>query len=150
MNRRLPIHLLVAPKDMNMSETKGINHLGLAVRDLDKTVSFFINILGWEESGRDPSYPRSAVSDGVVKLTLWQVDHDLEVEDFHRRKNIGLHHLALEVESENKLNELHENLSRQSEVSIEFAPELLGTGPRKHMMCSEPGGIRIEFIWAGN
>lgn len=132
-----------------MIKTNGLNHLGLVVQDLDKTVSFFVELLGWKESGRDPSYPRSAVSDGLIKLTLWQVDHDLEVEAFDRRKNIGLHHLALTVESEEKLHNLYETLSRQACVIIEFPPELLGTGPRKHMMCSEPGGIRIEFIWAG-
>ena len=133
-----------------MSETNGINHLGLSVFDLNKSVSFFVDCLGWEESGRDNTYPRSAVSDGHVRLTLWQVDHDLEVQPFHRRKNIGLHHLALEVSSEAKLNELHAKLVSSPQVSIEFEPQLVGSGPRKHMMCNEPGGIRIEFIWLGN
>jgi hypothetical protein len=110
---------------------------------------FFIEALGWEESGYDPSYPRTAVSDGVVRLTLWEIDHSLETGEFHRRKNIGLHHLALEVESEQKLRDLHRRLSDYPGVHIEFAPEAVGKGPRKHMMCNEPGGIRIEFIWPG-
>jgi|TARA_B110000908_G_C9872250_1_gene278863 catechol 2,3-dioxygenase-like lactoylglutathione lyase family enzyme len=143
--------LLVATKELYMCETNGINHLGLSVLDLDKSVSFFVDGLGWEESGRDNSYPRSAVSDGKVRLTLWQVDRNLDVQHFHRRKNnIGLHHLALEVTSEEKLNEVHAKLTSNPEVSIEFEPELVGSGPRKHMMCNEPGGIRIEFIWLGN
>jgi catechol 2,3-dioxygenase-like lactoylglutathione lyase family enzyme len=82
-----------------MSETRGINHLGLSVLDLDSSVRFFTEALGWTESGRDNSYPRAAVSDGHVRLTLWQVDHQLAVEPFNRRKNVGLHHLALEVDS---------------------------------------------------
>ena len=133
-----------------MSETNGINHLGLSVLDLDKSVSFFVDHLGWEESGRDTSYPRSAVSDGQIRLTLWQVDHSLDIQNFNRRKNVGLHHLALEVISEEKLTELLAKLKSNPEVSIEFEPELVGSGPRKHMMCKEPGGIRIEFIWPGN
>jgi catechol 2,3-dioxygenase-like lactoylglutathione lyase family enzyme len=133
-----------------MSDTNGINHLGLSVFDLEKSVSFFVESLGWEESGRDESYPRSAVSDGIVRLTLWQVDHDLDIQRFQRRKNVGLHHLALEVSSEEKLSEVHRKLAANPDVSIEFEPELVGSGPRKHMMCSEPGGIRIEFIWPGN
>ena len=28
-------------------------------------------------------------------------------------------------------------------------PELLGSGPRKHMIFFEPGGIRLELIWSG-
>jgi len=133
-----------------MSDTNGLNHLGLAVADLDSSVAFFVEHLGWEESGRDNSYPRSAVSDGKIRLTLWQVDKSLNVQAFHRRKNIGLHHLALEVTSEEKLNEIYSKLSNVEDVTIEFSPELVGSGPRKHMMCSEPGGIRVEFIWPGN
>ena len=133
-----------------MAETKGINHLGLAVKNLEDSTRFFTDLLGWEESGYDASYPRTAVSDGVMRLTLWQVDHRLDVEEFNRRKNIGLHHLALEVASEEKLKALYKKVSQWPGVTVEFAPELLGAGPRKHMMCTEPGGIRIEFIWQGN
>lgn len=132
-----------------MAATQGINHIGLAVRDLSATTSFFVEALGWEESGHDPSYPRRAVSDGVVRLTLWQVDHAQQVNGFDRRVNVGLHHLALEVESEDRLFEVAEKVSGHSGVKLEFAPEFVGSGPRKHMMCFEPGGIRIEFIWPG-
>jgi|TARA_B110000240_G_scaffold55003_2_gene62595 catechol 2,3-dioxygenase-like lactoylglutathione lyase family enzyme len=133
-----------------MSDTNGVNHIGLSVFDLDKSVSFFVDQLGWEESGRDETYPRSAVSDGQVRLTLWQVDHNLDIQPFDRRQNIGLHHLALEVSSEEMLHKVHSRLASNPSISIEFEPELLGVGPRKHMMCREPGGIRIEFIWLGN
>ena len=131
-----------------MSTTQGINHLGLAVKNLQQSRDFFVNLLGWTESGYDPGYPRTAVSDGRVRLTLWQVDHAKSVQEFDRRANIGLHHLALEVATEAELEALYESLKTQ--VEIEFAPEFLGEGPRKHMMCYEPGGIRIEFIWPGN
>jgi catechol 2,3-dioxygenase-like lactoylglutathione lyase family enzyme len=114
-----------------MSDTAGINHLGLSVQDLDKTVEFFVKMLGWEESGRDNSYPRTAVTDGKLKLTLWQVDHSLDIQAFNRRRNIGLHHIALEVESEQKLNVLCAKLTDEPDVEIEFAPELVGSGPRK-------------------
>ena len=132
-----------------MSETIGLNHLGLSVLDLDKTRDFFVDALGWSESGRDESYPRTAVSDGHVRLTLWQVDGKLEVEAFHRRKNVGLHHLALTVESEQKLADLAQTVRGWPGVTVEFMPELVGTGPRKHMMFAEPGGIRLELIWSG-
>ncbi len=133
-----------------MAVTKGMNHLGLAVRDLRQTTSFFVDQLGWTESGYDESYPRTSVTDGVVRLTLWQVDYSLDNQGFDRRKNIGLHHLALEVESENQLNDIYQKLKKSDGVNIEFSPELVGLGPRKHMMCYEPGGIRVEFIWTGD
>jgi lactoylglutathione lyase len=130
--------------------TCGINHLGLSVLDLERSTRFFTGALGWTESGRDDSYPRTAVSDGHVRLTLWQVNRQLTIEPFDRHKNVGLHHLALEVESEERLNALAQSLSVWPEVTIEFMPELVGNGPRKHMMLLEPGGIRIEFIWVGS
>ena len=133
-----------------MYKTQGINHLGLSVKNLGQTLSFFTDCLGWEESGRDDSYPRSAVSDGSVRLTLWQVDHKLPVNDFAMRHNVGLHHLALQVASETELNEIAHKVAGWPGVSIEFMPELVGDGPRKHMMSNEPGGIRIEFIWPGS
>lgn len=132
-----------------MPITCGINHLGLSVKNLDQTVSFFVECLGWKESGRDNSYPRSAVSDGHSRLTLWEVDHNLEVNAFHFRKNIGIHHLALAVQSEEVLNDISLKVNNYQGVEIEFMPELLGSGPRKHMIFYEPGGIRLELIWSG-
>jgi catechol 2,3-dioxygenase-like lactoylglutathione lyase family enzyme len=132
-----------------MSCTQGINHLGLSVFDLDASASFFTELLGWQESGRDDSYPRTAVSDGTLRLTLWQVDKSAPVVEFSRRQNIGLHHLALEVATEAELQDLARRLVAAN-IQIEFMPELVGAGPRMHMMCYEPGGIRIEFIWPGN
>jgi lactoylglutathione lyase len=132
-----------------MPETQGLNHLGLSVANLNQTVSFFVDCLGWDESGRDETYPRSAVSDGNLRLTLWQVDHQLSVNAFQMRQNVGLHHLAIQVESEQQLNKLGEKVKQYSGVEIEFMPELLGPGPRKHMMFFEPGGIRLELIWSG-
>ena len=132
-----------------MTQTAGLNHLGLAVRDLGETTRFFVECLGWVESGRDDSYPRTAVSDGTLRLTLWQVDHDLSINAFHRRQNIGLHHLAIEVTSEQRLQELSKRVSSYPKVKVKFIPEPINTGPRIHMMFCEPGGIRLELVWPG-
>ena len=133
-----------------MSGTIGLNHLGLSVENLEASKSFFVNVLGWEESGYDPSYPRTAVSDGKLRLTLWQVDQSLNGAGFDRKRNVGLHHLAIQVESELKLDELYRRIVDHPKCTIEFAPELLSGGPRKHMMFNEPSGLRLELIWQGN
>ena len=132
-----------------MHQTQGINHLGLSVRDLEQTLAFFTDCLGWEESGRDDSYPRSAVSDGRIRLTLWQVDHSLDVREFQFRQNVGLHHVAFEVASNAELEAVAEAVTAWPGVEIEFMPEPVGDGPRRHMIFTEPGGIRLEFIWPG-
>lgn len=133
-----------------MAITNGINHLGLTVLDLKGSTRFFVEYLGWTESGYEPSYPRTAVTDGKVRLTLWEVDKNMTVNNFDRKKNVGLHHLALQVASEAELISLCEHLKSKNDVKIEFLPELIGKGPRKHFMIHDPSGLRIEFIWPGS
>ena len=130
----------------NTYGTEGINHLGLAVNKLDDSVRFFTEVLGWRRAGGQPDYPAVFVTNDALFLTLWQVEDPETATPFHRRKNVGLHHLAITVESLEKLHALHEKLKQQDNVNIEFAPEFLGQGPTTHMMINEPSGIRLEFI----
>lgn len=127
--------------------TKGINHLGLTVRDLDQSTAFFTDMLGWELLARDDSYPRTTVSDGHCRFTLWQADRTRPLTDFDRKTNIGLHHVAIEVASKEDLLAMAARLRAWPGVQMEFEPEPVGNGPRMHMMFCEPGGIRMEIIW---
>lgn len=131
-----------------MALTSGLNHLGLTVRDLDRTTAFFSDVLGWEVTARDSSYPRTTVTDGALRLTLWQVQVESPAP-FDRKSALGLHHLALEVPDEETLTALARTLTDHPEVEVEFLPEPMGRGPRQHMMFAEPGGLRIELLWAG-
>ncbi len=133
---------------MDTPITKGPHHVGLTVAKLEESAAFFTAMLGWKEVRRNDEYPAIFVSDGSIMLTLWAAKEAPAVA-FDRKRNVGLHHLALKVESEDVLNTLHKRLASEG-VKIEFAPELLRQGPAKHMMCYEPSGIRIEFIWPGN
>lgn len=128
--------------------TQGIHHLGLTVSKLEESAAFFTTLLGWTEVKRDNEYPAIFVSDGSIMLTLWQTK-EAPATAFDKNRNIGLHHLALQVESEAALNLIHDRLVKQ-QIKIEFSPELLRQGPAKHMMCFEPSGIRVEFIWPGS
>ena len=125
--------------------TQGLNHVGLSVRDLKSSRDFFVDTLGWRLAGGYPDYPSSFVTDGQVFVTLWQVADPKTAVGFNRKNNVGLHHLALTVESFDALDQLHQRLLKTEGVVIEFGPELNGDGPTKHMMVYEPGGNRIEF-----
>ena len=123
-----------------------VDHIGLAVKRLATTLQFFTDELGFQLVGRDEDYPSAFVVNDHVMITLWQVKSPDEAVSFDRRKNIGLHHLALRVDSEDDLNQLYEQLKAVEGVRIEFSPEPLGNSAIKHMMLYEPGGIRLEFI----
>ena len=127
--------------------TKGAHHIGLTVSKLEESAAFFVSVLGWKEVRRNEEYPAIFVSDGSIMLTLWATKEEPSTP-FNRKANVGLHHLALEVETEAALNDIHERLM-SSGTPIEFAPELVRQGPAKHAMCYEPSGIRVEFMWPG-
>lgn len=128
----------------------GVDHLGLTVSNLDASKAFFTDVLGFKTLGNDPAYPAYFLSNNKITITLWRVKNDAKRVEFNRAENVGLHHLALSVESIKKLSELHKHLKMQNNIIIEFAPENLGSGPTQHMMIREPSGNRIEFIARGN
>ena len=126
--------------------TRGVHHVGLTVPDLDRTRAFFADVLGFRQVGEKPDYPAVFLSDGQVMITLWRAADPRTAAPFDRRNAIGLHHLALRVADAAALDALHARLATAADVAIEFAPEPLGGGPTRHMMCLIPGGIRVELI----
>ena len=129
-----------------MMGTSGIHHLGLSVADLEATTNFFVQCLGWSVVREVPAYPARFVSNGEAFFTLWQTEPGSA--PFDRRKQVGLHHVAIRVTDQASLAAMHERVSSFPGVVVEFAPESLGDGPAQHFMVFEPSGTRIEFIWA--
>lgn len=128
--------------------TSGAHHIGLTVRDLEESKRFFIETLGYEQVGEVPDYPAVFLTDGNIMIALWRAVDPANATPFDRKNVIGLHHLALALENDAALDGLYHRLQDTDDVSIEFAPEPLGGGPTRHMMCNIPGGIRVEFIAA--
>ena len=126
--------------------TLGIDHLGLTVSDLDKSVTFFTECLGWQVVGGKPDYPSKFITDGSSVLTIWQVKSKEPVR-FDRQANIGLHHVAFKIESEDALNSTFEKIQSWPDVVVECAPEFSGQGPKVHFFINEPGGNRMEFAY---
>ena len=126
--------------------TQGAHHIGLTVPNLDAARAFFLDTLGFTQVGEVPDYPAAFVTDGTTMITLWQAADPASAVPFDRKTVIGLHHLALKVADADALDALHGRLTGAEGVAVEFAPESLGGGPTKHMMCTIPGGIRVEFI----
>lgn len=124
--------------------TLGISHIGLAVRDLAASTKFF-EALGYFKVGGVESYPSVffANANGNV-VTLWAIESDKAVA-FDRRANVGLHHLALQVASEEALDTAYATALAVPGTVNEFSPQDFAFG--KHAMVYEPSGIRIEFAY---
>jgi catechol 2,3-dioxygenase-like lactoylglutathione lyase family enzyme len=125
--------------------TRGVHHIGLTVPDVEQTSAFFVGVLGYKLVGRREAYPAMFVSDGATTISLWQATNPDSAVAFDRKNVIGLHHLAIAVENHATLESLYQRLRVTPGVSIEFSPEQQGSGNNRHMMCSIPGGIRVEF-----
>jgi len=128
--------------------TRGVHHVGLTVKNVEETADFFVTVLGYKLVGIRESYPAAFVSDGTTTITLWQASDPDAAVKFDRKKVIGLHHLAIAVKSQAMLETLYQRLLTTPGVNIEFSPEQQGNGNNRHMMCSIPSGIRVEFIAA--
>ena|SRR5471032_1648212 len=130
---------------MISATTTGIDHIGLTVANLEASKLFFTECLGWRIFGSNPAYPAAYVTDGVSKITLWQVADVTAFTAFDRKNIVGLHHLALKVPDRSALDSLFGRVRSHPSVQVEFPPELSGSGPKWHAMVVEPGGTRLEL-----
>ena len=131
--------------------TAGFSHVGLSVLSLNDTYNFF-DKLGWEQIGGDEKYPAKFISDGESIITLWQIPSKgfwQKPTLFDRKKNVGLHHIALKVDTKEELYNLYEKVKQIDGAKIEFEPQEIPGFGWWHFMCYEPSGIRVEFTWHG-
>jgi catechol 2,3-dioxygenase-like lactoylglutathione lyase family enzyme len=131
---------------MTQALTTGAHHVGLAVPDVEATRAFFCDALGYHVVGGAPDYPAHFVSDGATLITLWQLVDPHTAIAFDRKRNAGLHHLAIGVRNVEALDTLFERVKHWPGTAIEFAPCPMREGSAvRHFMCAIPGGIRVEF-----
>jgi catechol 2,3-dioxygenase-like lactoylglutathione lyase family enzyme len=131
---------------MTQPLTRGVHHVGLALPDIAAARDFFVEALGFRQAGEVPAYPALFVSDGATLITLWQVEDPATATGFDRRRNVGLHHLALGVADAATLDLVHQRIRDWPGVAVEFAPGPMREGSAvRHMIAAIPGGVRVEF-----
>jgi catechol 2,3-dioxygenase-like lactoylglutathione lyase family enzyme len=131
---------------LNEPITHGAHHIGLAVPDIEVARSFFCEVLGYKTVGGVPDYPAHFVTDGTTLITLWQIADPANARSFDRRRNVGLHHLALTVADDDAIETVYGRVREWPGASIEFAPAALSEGSSvRHFICAIPGGVRVEF-----
>ena len=86
-----------------------LQHMGIKVRDLDRAIKFYSEVLGFKlrsrhEAGSHPAAPFGSafmyLDDYHHQLAIFSVPEgwvDSEGEDTVPRHDVGLHHLAFEV-----------------------------------------------------
>jgi lactoylglutathione lyase len=122
-----------------------IAHTGLNVTDLDRSLAFYRDVLGFallaEGKDEDRRYAMLGEPGGLPLVTLWQ-----QAEGSYDRGRPGLHHLAFSVDSVERVREYETALR---EYGVEFAHEGVVAhregGTSGGIFFHDPDGIRLEI-----
>jgi catechol-2,3-dioxygenase len=114
-----------------------LNHAVLYVSDVERSVAFYGDVLGFRTKS---AFPGAAFLQAPGSTN----DHDLGL--FQRgpgsHGTIGLYHLAWEVET---LNDLEDHLHRLADAGALVGMSDHGT--TKSLYAKDPDGIEFEVVW---
>jgi len=124
-----------------------LNHAVLYVRDLDESVRFYTQVLGFRPVGMTPDGFRGAA---FLQAPGSTNDHDLGLFEMGSgagpsgagRTTVGLYHLAWEVDTLDELERVAGELVA--------ADALVGTsdhGTTKSLYGRDPNGLEFEIVW---
>jgi glyoxylase I family protein len=132
---------------------RGIQHVDLAVADVERSLAFYLALLGplgWAEEARYPSYRRT---EEVVYLidAATGANFGLRPADGgeHRYYEVGLEHLAFEVDTPEEVDATYERCRARGD-RIHFPPEPDNDLDAYYaVFVFDPDGMRVEvFSWA--
>ena len=120
-----------------------LNHAVLYVRDVERTVAFYRDVLDFRVKVALPgaAFLQAPGSTNDHDLGLFQVGADA-ASSAAGRGAVGLYHLAWEVET---LDDLEDHLHRLS-----AADALVGMsdhGTTKSLYAKDPDGLELEVVW---
>lgn len=142
---------------MSIPPTFKIGHIGIAVRDLDRAVNFYCDVLGMTLTERF-EYPEDEVGHGVSvaagafvrcatthhNLSIFSFKDGIAAED-SENPTFGLHHIAFELPTPEKLLEFYRQVQAQG-VAI-FSARSGGPGNQPRFYIRDPDGNLLEFYW---
>src|SRR3954462_2977932 len=124
-----------------------LNHAVLYVRDVERSVAFYSDVLGFTPINMTPDGFRGAA---FLRAPASTNDHDLGLFEIGKgaapsqagRNEVGLYHLAWEVDTLDELSRLSGRLSD--------AGALVGASDHsttKSLYAKDPDGIEFEVAW---
>ncbi len=137
-----------------------LGHIGLTVRDIDRTVDFYSKYLGLSLTERF-QYPEEKIGHGVAvtagafmrcdvthhELSIFKMRSDILPEDTPdaSRYGFGLHHIAFELGSPQDLLDLY---TKMQDDGVEIVNARKGgPGNQPRFYARDPDGNLLEFYW---
>ena len=123
-----------------------LNHAVMFVRDVDKSVAFYRDVLGFEvamemDAGGKKAFLRAAESTNDHDLGLFEMGSSAGASPAGR-STVGLYHLAWEVDTLRDLETLRDRLAA--------AGALVGMSDHhttKSLYGHDPDGLEFEIVW---
>jgi methylmalonyl-CoA/ethylmalonyl-CoA epimerase len=128
---------------------KKIDHIGIAVNDLEKTMSIYTDILGLKfkntETLEDQKINLATFLAGDVRIELVQPSHpDGPIAKFIDRRGEGMHHIAFRVEN---IDKSLKELTAKGVKLIDEKPRYGADGTRiAFIHPKDMNGILIELV----
>jgi len=124
-----------------------IDHVGIAVRNIDESLTFYRDILGLEFEGievlEDRGLKTAFLKTGESEIELLEpISEDSTIYKFLEKKGEGIHHLALEVD------DVEEKIESMSEKGANFIGEAsIGAGGKKIIFIhpKSTSGVLMEL-----
>jgi len=124
-----------------MDSPRAIGHIVLNVSDVERSVRFYHDIIGFDLSRYQPG-------GNTAFLTCGKIHHDLalfkapEGAEPYRKGQVGLHHFAFEMESYEALQAIHRRLVENG-IKIDDTTDF---GFIRTVTVADPDGMRLELF----
>ncbi len=125
-----------------------LNHAVLYVRDVERSVAFYTDVLGFRvlnllpDGFRGAAFLQAPGSTNDHDLGLFEIGPDAASSPAGRGGSVGLYHLAWEVDT---LAELERLATRLSEAGALAGSSYHGT--TKSLYGKDPDGLEFEIAW---
>jgi methylmalonyl-CoA/ethylmalonyl-CoA epimerase len=113
---------------------KKIDHIGIAVRDINEQINYYRNVLGLEVEGEetvpDQGIKTCFIKVGDIHIELLQpVTEDSPVKKFIDKKGEGIHHISY------LSTDINETVSDMKDNGIDLLNEIPKKGAGDKMIC---------------
>jgi len=117
---------------------KQLGHIALRVRDVDRAVQFYSDVLGLTVRNKGRVAFLGAREDASHEIALFPLPADAPVPEPNR---VGLYHMAWEMASFAELEALHRRLQQSGARIVGYSDQ------QCNVMFLDPDGNELEALW---